>query len=123
VGERADAAKLPRIFYVNWFRKGEDGSFLWPGFGENSRVLEWVFRRCDGVVEGVETPIGIVPSPQDLNLDGLELDAGALDALLTVDAGAVRAELPQVREHLDTFGDALPGTLRDELARLESRLG
>jgi phosphoenolpyruvate carboxykinase (GTP) len=123
IGERADADKLPKIFYVNWFRKGDDGSFLWPGFGENSRVLEWVFRRCDGEVEGVDTPIGLVPAPSDLDTDGLKIDAAALSELLTVDEDAVRGELSQVREHLEKFGSGLPGSLRDELSTLEARLG
>ena len=123
IGETADAAKLPRIFYVNWFRKDDEGSFIWPGFGENSRVLEWVFRRCDDDAEGVDTPIGIVPAPGDINIDGLGLDDAALEALLTVDEAAVRAELPQVADHLAKFGSDLPGTLRDELAKLEARLG
>ncbi|CAB4918827.1 unannotated protein [freshwater metagenome] len=122
VGEEA-GAKLPKIFYVNWFRKDDDGRFLWPGFGENSRVLEWIFRRCDGEGEVVETPIGYVPAEGDLNVEGLDMDDADLRQLLSVDADAVRAELPQVREHLDRFGVSLPSTLRDELAALESRLG
>ena len=122
LGEQADADKLPKIFYVNWFRKGDDGHFMWPGFGENSRVLEWVFRRCDGDVEAVETPIGFVPAPGSLNVDGLDIDAADLEALLTVDESAVAAEIDQVRGHLDSIGDSLPGTLRDELAALEQRL-
>ena len=123
LGEQADASKLPRVFYVNWFRKDEDGHFMWPGFGENSRVLEWVFRRCDGEVEGVETPIGLVPAVSDLDIEGLQIDAAAVEQLLTVDEAAVKAELPQVREHLEKFGSDLPGTLRDELEKLEARLG
>ncbi len=122
LGEQADADKLPKIFYVNWFRKADDGHFMWPGFGENSRVLEWVFRRCDGDSEAVETPIGLVPAEGSLNVDGLDIDAGDLEALLTVDESAVAAEVDQVRGHLDSVGDSLPSTLRDELAALESRL-
>ena len=122
LGEQADADKLPKIFYVNWFRKGDDGHFMWPGFGENSRVLEWVFRRCDGDAEAVETPIGLVPAAGSLNVDGLEIDADDLEALLTVDEAAVAAEIDQVRGHLDSVGDSLPGTLRDELTALEQRL-
>ena len=95
---------------------------MWPGFGENSRVLEWVFRRCDGDAEAVETPIGLVPAAGSLNVDGLEIDADDLEALLTVDEAAVAAEIDQVRGHLDSVGDSLPGTLRDELAALEQRL-
>ncbi len=122
LGEQADADKLPKIFYVNWFRKGDDGHFMWPGFGENSRVLEWVFRRCDGDVEAVETPIGLVPAAGSLNVDGLEIDAADLEALLTVDEAAVSAEIDQLRGHLDSVGDSLPSTLRDELTALEQRL-
>ena len=76
IGEHGDADKLPRIFYVNWFRKDADGRFLWPGFGENSRVLEWAFRRCDGAAEAVETPIGLVPAAGALDLDGLDVVRG-----------------------------------------------
>jgi len=123
LGAAGDAAKLPKIFYVNWFRKGDDGRFLWPGFGENSRVLEWVFRRCDGDAEAVETPIGLVPAPGALNVDGLQIAAGDLEQLMTVDEAAVAAEIEQIREHLDSVGDSLPATLRDELAALEQRLG
>ena len=122
LGEQADADKLPKIFYVNWFRKGDDGHFMWPGFGENSRVLDWVFRRCNGDAEAVQTPIGLVPAAGSLNVDGLEIDAADLEALLTVDEAAVSAEIDQVRGHLDSVGDSLPGTLRDELAALEQRL-
>jgi phosphoenolpyruvate carboxykinase (GTP) len=121
IGE-TPGAQLPRVFYVNWFRKGDDGSFLWPGFGENSRVLEWIFRRCEDAVDAVDTPIGLVPRLQDLNTKGLELPPEALEALLTVDADLAAAELPQTREHLDRFGDRLPQTLRDELVALEQRL-
>ncbi len=121
LGKR-EGVQLPRIFYVNWFRKDEDGSFLWPGYGENSRVLEWIFRRCDGKGEVVRTPIGLVPAAGELDVAGLDISPEALRDLLAVDADAVRTELPQVREHLDRFGDDLPGSLRDELARLEQQL-
>ena len=122
IGRRGDADKLPKIFYVNWFRKGDDGSFLWPGFGENSRVLEWVFRRCDDEVEAVETPIGLVPAEGALNVEGLDLDDGALRELLSVDDEKVRDEIPQVKEHLARFGDRLPGPLKAEFEALEQRL-
>jgi phosphoenolpyruvate carboxykinase (GTP) len=122
IGRKGETGKLPRIFYVNWFRKDDDGKFLWPGFGENSRVLEWVFRRCDGEGEVVETPIGYVPAEGDLDVEGLDLAPEALRELLTVDEDAVRAELDQVREHLAKFGDDLPGEVREQLAALEQRL-
>lgn len=122
VGAKGDADKLPKIFYVNWFRKDDDGKFLWPGFGENSRVLEWVFRRCDGEGTAVETPIGLVPEEGDLNLDGLDLSEDALHQLLTVDAESVKAELPQVKDHLAKFGDDLPAEITRQLDALEDRL-
>jgi phosphoenolpyruvate carboxykinase (GTP) len=122
IGRRGDSAKLPRIFYVNWFRKGEDGHFLWPGFGDNSRVLEWVFRRCAGDAEAHETAIGLVPAPGDLYTGGLDIPAEDLDAVLTVDDEALREQLPQIKEHLAIFGDRLPKELRDQLAALEARL-
>jgi phosphoenolpyruvate carboxykinase (GTP) len=122
LGEQADPAKLPKIFYVNWFRKDDDGKFLWPGFGENSRVLEWVFRRCDGESEAVETPIGLVPAEGALNLDGLDISPAAVRELLTVDSQQVRDELPQIKEYLEKFGDRLPQAVRDQLAALQQRL-
>jgi phosphoenolpyruvate carboxykinase (GTP) len=117
IGRREDA-RLPRVFNVNWFRKDEDGKFLWPGFGENSRVLEWVFRRCDGEAEAVETPIGLVPAPGALNTSGLDVD---LDALLSVEEDGLRDELGQIREHLAQFDD-LPPELHEQLERLQQRL-
>jgi phosphoenolpyruvate carboxykinase (GTP) len=123
IGRAGDADKLPRIFYVNWFRKDDDGKFLWPGFGENSRVLEWVFRRCDGDVGADRTVAGLVPKAEDLDVDGLTLAPGALEALLTVDEDKLRQELPQVREHLARFGDQLPAVVREHLERLERELG
>ncbi|HYI99303.1 MAG TPA: phosphoenolpyruvate carboxykinase (GTP) [Thermoleophilaceae bacterium] len=122
IGER-DGAQLPRIFYVNWFRKDDDGRFLWPGFGENSRVLEWVFRRCNGEGETVDTPLGLVPAQGELYTDGLGMDADAVAKLLHVDADALAAQLPQVKEHLAKFGDQLPAPIRSQLDALEQRLG
>ncbi|HSO95805.1 MAG TPA: phosphoenolpyruvate carboxykinase (GTP) [Acidimicrobiia bacterium] len=120
---RSDESKLPRIYGVNWFRKDADGHFLWPGYGDNSRVLDWICRRLDGEAGAVETPIGAVPRPEDLDLDGLPADAAAqVGAALTVDPEAWRAELPTIREHFDRFGDRLPTALRDELTALERRL-
>jgi phosphoenolpyruvate carboxykinase (GTP) len=120
---RKEGVTLPKVFHVNWFRKDEDGKFLWPGFGENSRVLEWVFRRCDGNADAVETPIGLVPAAGDLKTEGLDLAPGALERLLEVDTEKVKAELPQVREHLAKFGDRLPAEIRAQFDRLEQRLG
>jgi len=123
IGAKADPEKLPKIFYVNWFRKDADGNFLWPGFGENSRVLEWIFRRCDGEGEAQETPIGLVPTPGDLNTEGLDISEDALKELLTVDENALRDELPQVEEHLAKFGDKLPAAVKEQLEALKQRLG
>jgi phosphoenolpyruvate carboxykinase (GTP) len=119
---RRPGAKLPRIFYVNWFRKGEDGHFLWPGYGENSRVLEWIFRRCAGDADAHETSIGLVPAPGDLYTGGLDVPAEDLEAVLTVDDAALREQLPQVKEHLAQFGDRLPEELRAQFDALEERL-
>ncbi len=116
-------AKLPKIFYVNWFRKDDDGKFLWPGYGENSRVLEWICRRVDGEAEAVETPVGFVPAAGDLNLDGLEIDTAALEQLLSVDTERLKAELPQVKEFLGQFGGRLPAEIQAQLDALESKLG
>ncbi|MEH3052750.1 MAG: phosphoenolpyruvate carboxykinase (GTP) [Patulibacter minatonensis] len=118
-----EGAKLPKIFYVNWFRKDDHGKFVWPGFGENSRVLEWIFRRTEGKAEAVETPIGLVPTKADLNLDGLDITDEQLDLLLTVDAEAVKAELPQVEAYLAQYGDRLPAEMTAQLEALKSRLG
>ena len=119
---RREGARLPRVFMVNWFRKDEDGRFLWPGFGENSRVLEWVFRRCDDEAEAVETPIGLVPAPGAIDTSGLDLPDGAMEELLRVDPEEWKAQLPQVREQFAKFGDALPDELRAQLDALEQRL-
>jgi phosphoenolpyruvate carboxykinase (GTP) len=119
---RREGAQLPRVFYVNWFRKDDDGRFLWPGFGENARVLAWVFRRCEGSANARETAIGHVPGPDDLDTGGLDIAPEALEELLAVDEDRVRAELPQVREHLARFGDRLPPEVRAQFEALEQRL-
>jgi phosphoenolpyruvate carboxykinase (GTP) len=116
VGRRKEAT-LPRIFHVNWFRKDSRGEFLWPGYGENSRVLAWIFRRCDNDARARATPIGLIPAPADLSLSGLELTPSALDELLEVDESAARAELKQINVYLSQFGERLPAQLRDQLAR------
>jgi phosphoenolpyruvate carboxykinase (GTP) len=122
VGEKGGDG-MPRVFYVNWFRKDDDGNFLWPGFGENSRVLEWVFRRCDDDAEATETPIGLVPSEGALNLEGLDIPPERLAEVLKVDPEEWKRQLPQVHEHYDQFGDALPDELKHQLEALEERLG
>jgi phosphoenolpyruvate carboxykinase (GTP) len=121
---RREGAKLPRIFYVNWFRKDEDGKFMWPGFGENSRVLAWVFRRCDEQGEAVDTPVGLVPPVGEggIDISNLDVDEAAMARLLEVDPEAWRDQLPQVQEHYARFGDRLPQELRAQLEELERRL-
>ena len=120
---RVHSGQMPRVFVVNWFRKDEDGRFLWPGFGENSRVLEWIFRRCDGEGETVETPIGLVPAAGELNLEGLAISDDAMRELLTVNDDQVRGQLPQVESFLAQFGDDLPGEISAQLEALRTRLG
>ncbi|MGA9076716.1 MAG: phosphoenolpyruvate carboxykinase (GTP) [Acidimicrobiales bacterium] len=120
--ERLDADKLPRIFYVNWFRRDADGNFLWPGFGENSRVLEWVFARCAGRGGAVESPVGYLPAPGSIPTADLAVSAGAMDALLSVDPADWFEETAAIREYFELFGDRLPAPLVAELDALERRL-
>ena len=119
----AGGDKMPKIFYVNWFRKSPEGKFLWPGYAENSRVLKWIFERCDGNAEAVDTPLGRVPTEAALDTKGLDMDAGDLKELLRIDAEGWKAEIPMIKEHFETFGAKLPAGLKDELAVLEKRLG
>jgi len=121
IGDRP-GAKLPKIYYVNWFRTGENGKFLWPGYGENSRVLKWIFERCDGKVHAVDTPIGRLPEPADLDTKGLDLPAAAIAELLGVDMEGWLAEIPSIREHFAKFGSHLPEGLNREVDELEERL-
>jgi phosphoenolpyruvate carboxykinase (GTP) len=120
---RRQGAELPRIFHVNWFRRDEDGKFLWPGYGENSRVLEWIFRRCEGESETVDSPIGLLPAEGEINTDGLEISAEAMRKLLSVEEEELRQQLPQVEEHLGRFGDDLPDEVQAQLEALKQRLG
>jgi phosphoenolpyruvate carboxykinase (GTP) len=122
---RHEGAQMPRIFHVNWFRKDEDGKFLWPGFKENSRVLAWIFRRCDDEAEAVETVIGLVPppGPGGIPLEDLDISQEAMAKLMAVDPEEWKLQLPQMHEHYARFGDRLPGELRAQLAALEKRLG
>jgi phosphoenolpyruvate carboxykinase (GTP) len=115
-------AKLPKIYYVNWFRTDENGKFLWPGYGENSRVLKWIFDRCEGTAGAVETPIGFLPEPKDLDVKGLDIKPADLANLLAVDVNGWLAELPLVRNHFDQFGSHLPKGLTEEVDNLEARL-
>jgi phosphoenolpyruvate carboxykinase (GTP) len=121
IGKRSEG-KLPKIFYVNWFRTDERGKFLWPGYGENSRVLKWIFERCDGKVKARDTAIGRLPYPEDLDTRGLEIAPAALQKLLTVNIEGWRKEAPLVEEYFQKFGSNLPQGLRDEIRGLQDRL-
>src|SRR5207247_2550016 len=121
-GAAADAAKLPRIFYVNWFRRGADGKFLWPGYGENSRVLKWVFERISGTGKAVDTPIGRLPAAGAIDVTGLHIPDASMAELLRADVEGWLQDLPGVKRHYEKFGDRLPAGLREELAALEKRL-
>ena len=122
VGSRGKAENLPQIFFVNWFRRDEDGRFLWPGYGENSRVLKWVFERVDGSAKAVETPIGYLPTPADLDTSGLSVNANDLDEILSVDVKGWREAVPQIREHYAAFGPKLPNQLLEALDALDKSL-
>jgi phosphoenolpyruvate carboxykinase (GTP) len=121
MGEKG-GAKMPKIFYVNWFRKSPEGKFMWPGYAENSRVLKWIFERCNGTAEAVDTPIGKLPAEGSLDVNGLDVAPETMKALNAVDAEGWKAELPMIREHFATFGDNLPNALKEQLAALERRL-
>jgi phosphoenolpyruvate carboxykinase (GTP) len=122
IGASADPAKLPKLFYVNWFRKSPEGKWLWPGFGENSRVLAWIFDRVAGTAEAVETPVGLVPAVGGIDTDGLDMAPDDMAELLRVDPEEWRAEAPSIEEHYASLGERLPIELRDELQALEKRL-
>jgi phosphoenolpyruvate carboxykinase (GTP) len=122
VGKNTDAANLPQIFFVNWFRRDDDGRFLWPGYGENSRVLKWVFERIAGTVGAVETPIGMLPISDDLDTAGLDVSDDDLSTLLSVDTEGWRGAIPQIRNHYAQFGEHLPARLSLALDELEQKL-
>ena len=122
IGKNADESKLPAVFFVNWFRRGDDGRFLWPGFGENSRVLKWAVERIEHKADGKSTPIGVVPSAADLDLDGLDVKAADVDEALAVNADEWRAELPLIEEWFEFVGEKLPTGIKDEFATLKTRL-
>ena len=122
IGASADDSKLPKIFYVNWFRRDDDGRFLWPGYGENSRVLKWVFERVAGTGAAVETPIGLLPTADAIEVDGLGVSAADMATLLAVDVEGWRSAVPAIEAHFAQFGDRLPQALRDQLAAMEKRL-
>jgi len=122
LGQKADPDKLPKIFYVNWFRKSDDGSWLWPGYGENSRVLKWVFERCEGTADAQETPIGYMPTLDAIDRDGLDVSDEAMKELLSVDKAGWLKEVEMIKEHYAKFGKKLPKELSEQLANLEKRL-
>jgi phosphoenolpyruvate carboxykinase (GTP) len=121
--EAPDRDALPKIFYVNWFRKNESGKFLWPGYGENSRVLEWIFQRVTDKAPAVETPIGSVPTVDAIDVTGLDVSTEDMEELLRVDADDWRAEVPLIRGYYAKFGERLPGALTAQVDTLEQRLG
>ena len=122
IGKATDDAKLPKLYWVNWFRKGDDGSFLWPGFGENSRILKWVFDRIEGKVGAVDTAIGRVPTADGIDTDGLDVPAETMAELLSVNNEAWRGEIPLIEKQFEFIGERLPSELADELHELEKRL-
>ena len=121
---RREGAKPPRIFYVNWFRKDTDGKFLWPGYGENSRVLAWIFRRCQGEAKAIETVIGLVPPIGEggIDVDGLAITPKAMAELLEIDLEGWKQQLPQMHEHYAEFGEKLPAELHAQLETLDLRI-
>jgi phosphoenolpyruvate carboxykinase (GTP) len=122
LGDKADAAKLPRIFFVNWFRKDETGKFVWPGFGDNARVLKWIAERIDGEAQALDTPVGRVPTAEALDLSGLDLTEAQLSTLLDVDAEVWTEEASMIPEFYMQFGDRLPARLWAQHAALGERL-
>ncbi|TGB45678.1 phosphoenolpyruvate carboxykinase (GTP) [Mycolicibacterium peregrinum] len=122
IGKNADESKLPAVFFVNWFRRGDDGRFLWPGFGENSRVLKWAVERIEHKADGKSTPIGIVPTAADLDLSGLDVDPADVDEALAVNAEEWKAELPLIEEWFEFVGEKLPTGIKDEFDALKHRL-
>jgi phosphoenolpyruvate carboxykinase (GTP) len=122
IGKQSDESKMSKIFFVNWFRRGDDGRFLWPGFGENSRVMKWIIDRIEGTANGRTTPIGTVPTAEDLYLDGLDVSAADVDAALAVNPAEWREELPQIEEWFEFVGEKLPTGIKDEFDALKHRL-
>ena len=122
IGEKSDETKLPKIYYVNWFRKDENGKFLWPGFGDNSRVLKWIIERIAGTGKAVETPIGYLPTADAIDVDGLDVSAADMEVLLKVDKAAWLKEVASIKEGYKMYGDKLPAELKKQLELLEERL-
>ena len=122
IGSFTSPEKLPRIYSVNWFRRDADGRFLWPGFGDNSRVLEWIIRRIDGTADAIETPIGRLPVLSDLDLEGVEISTEDLEELFRLDRGSWKAEADLTEEYFELFGDRVPQAMREQLSALRERL-
>lgn len=123
MGKKIKVENRPKIFHVNWFRTDEDGNFIWPGFGDNMRVLDWILRRCEGTVDAVETPIGYMPKPEDINLEDLDFTIDQLKSILDCDIEVWKEEADKIEEYFDkTFGDTLPKELRTELNKLKKNL-
>jgi phosphoenolpyruvate carboxykinase (GTP) len=117
-----DGAKLPKVFHVNWFRKGDDGRFLWPGFGDNLRVLEWIVKRVEGQADLVQTPVGGLPASGDINLDGLALADEAQAKLFGFDHDDWRVEVDGIGRYLEEYGPRMPSALKDEHQRIAAAL-
>jgi len=122
MGEKL-GSKAPKIFYVNWFRKSQDGKFLWPGFSDNSRVLKWICERVDGRVGADTSPVGLLPKEGDLDLSGLTMPSDNIKELMSVNTAEWKAEIPDIEAHFASFGKRLPQTLKDQLEELRKRLG
>lgn len=122
LGQKHDSSLLPKIYYVNWFRKGQDGKFLWPGFGENSRVLKWVFDRTSGTIDAQKTPVGRIPKQGDLDLTNLNVSSQAIKELFHIDKDKWKNEVKELRQYFTLFGDHLPSAFKTELSDLEARL-
>ncbi|MCH8611638.1 phosphoenolpyruvate carboxykinase (GTP) [Arsenicicoccus dermatophilus] len=122
MGKKGDADKLPKIFQVNWFRKDDEGNFVWPGFGENSRVMAWIVDRLEGKAEGTESPIGVLPKPEEIDTDGLDLTDEQLRTALAFDKAGWEAEIPMIEEWFAQFGDTLPAEMRTQLDGLKERI-
>lgn len=122
IGRMTEESKLPKIFFVNWFRRGENGRFLWPGFGENARVLKWIFERCEGTGHAIETPLGPMPTPADIDTRGLRIHPEDMEELLSVDAAGWLEKMDSIHQHFDKMGDHVPAELLEELKALEARL-
>jgi phosphoenolpyruvate carboxykinase (GTP) len=122
MGEKL-ASKAPKIFYVNWFRKSQDGKFLWPGFSDNSRVLKWICERVDNKVGAEKSAVGLLPKEGDLDLSGLTLTPESMKELMSINADEWKNEIPDIEAHFTTFGKRMPQKLRDQLEELRKRLG